>query len=147
MLEEDYSEELDRLLEACECDLAVPSQWQQRSGPIPSIENDRRHSDRQYVSVNAVLEYGQSLPGIPREHTMAKVLTRDLSDNGVGFYYSQQLFPGERVSLWLSSGKRTFQIVRCVRHNENCFEVGATLVETSDADAAEPHFSGSVELP
>jgi hypothetical protein len=134
MLEDDYSRELNRLLEACECDVAVPSEWQQRlnrRGVIPPIEGDRRAYIRHYFNVRAVLEYGQTLPGIPRQHTTAQVLTRDLAREGIGFFHAEQLFPGERVSLWLSSGKRLFEIVRCVQHNESCFEIGAVVVAES----------------
>ena len=138
MLEDDYSSELNRLLEACECDVAVPGEWQERlnrRGVIPPIEGDRRKFVRHYFSVQAMLEYEQTLPGIPRQHTMAQVVTRDLAREGIGFFHWEQLFPGERISLWLSSGKRPYEVVRCVQHNENCFEIGAVVEGAASAEA------------
>ncbi len=131
MLEDDYSKQLDRLLESCECDVAVPSEWEERlnrRGVKPSIEGDRRRYVRHHFTSSAVLEYGQTLSAIPREHTHTRVLTCDLSRAGVAFLHADQLFPGERVHLWLSAGKRAYEVVRCVQHDENCFEVGAILV-------------------
>ena len=133
MLEDDYSRQLNRLLEACECDVAVPSEWQDRlnrRGVIPPIAGDRRSFVRHYFNVPAVLEYEQSLPAIPREHTITQVVTRDLAREGIGFFHSDQLFPGERISLWLSSGKRCYQVVRCIQHRDNCFEIGAVVAES-----------------
>jgi hypothetical protein len=37
------------------------------------------------------------------------------------------LFPGERVELTLPTGRRHYLVVRCVRHNERCFEIGTEL--------------------
>ena len=130
MLEEDYSKLLTRLLEACECDLAVPSEWKDslgQRGVIPSIPGDQRRFVRHHFRDWAVLECDETFPSIPREHTMAQVLTRDISRSGIAFLHSDQLFPGERISLWLSVGKRSFVVQRCVQHNENCFEIGAEV--------------------
>ena len=132
MLEEYYSRELKRLLDTCECDVAVPSEWQQRvtrQGVIPPVERDRRQFVRHYFHRRLVLEYSQTFPAIPRQHTVARVVTGDLSRCGVSFLHSEQLFPGEQVLLWLPGGKRPYSVVRCVQRQENCFEIGAALAE------------------
>jgi hypothetical protein len=147
MLEDDYANYLNRLLEACECDVAVPSEWQDRltrRGVIPSISGDRRKYIRHYFNGRSVLEYDETFSSIPREHTTAQVVTRDLSRNGIGFLHSEQLFPGERVSLWLPIGKRTYVVARCVEHNDKCFEIGAVVADdgpeastTEDSDVVD----------
>ena len=132
MLEEDYSEILSKLLEACECDIAVPSEWQDhltRRGVIQPIPDDRRKYIRHHFSGWGVLEYDETFSSIPREHTIARVATLDVSRNGIKFLYSEQLFPGERVSLWLPIGKRSYVVERCVEHNDSCFEIGAALAD------------------
>ena len=130
MLEEDHSRLLKKVLEACECDLAVPSEWMDSlgcRGVIPSIPNEQRRFVRHRFSNWAVLEYDETFLSVPRKHTIAKVLTRDISRCGIAFFHSEQLFPGERVLFWLPAGKRSFVVLRCVQHNENCFEIGAEV--------------------
>jgi len=130
MLEEDYSELLDKLLETCESDLAVPSEWEDRlsqRGIIEPIHDDRRSYIRHRFTRPGMLEFDETFSSIPRDHTLAKVVTRDVSRCGIAFLYSEQLYPGEQVSLWLPIGKRTYIVERCIQHNDNCFEIGATI--------------------
>jgi hypothetical protein len=141
MLEDAYSRGLKKLLESCECDLAVPSEWLDRltrRGVIQPIADDRRRYVRHHFCGQSVLEYDQTLTSIPREHTIAQVVTRDLSRSGIAFLHSDQLFPGEQVSLWLPGGKRSYIVERCVELNDHCFEIGASVAdnvpEASTAD-------------
>jgi hypothetical protein len=132
MLEEDYSELLNKLLETCECDLAVPREWQDRltrRGVIQPVQDDRRQYIRHYFTCRGVLEYDETFPSIPREHTYAQVMTSDVSRCGIAFLHSEQLFPTERISLWLPTGKRTYVVERCVEQNENCYEIGAAVAD------------------
>ncbi len=132
MLEDHYSSRLNQLLEACECDVAVPSEWQDRltrRGVIQPIPGDRRKYIRHHFNGRGVLKYDETFPSIPREHTIKQVVTRDLSRGGMAFLHSEQLFPGERVSLWLPIGKRSYVVVRCIEHNDNCFEIGAAVAD------------------
>ena len=132
MLDDDYSRQLNKLLGACECDLAVPSEWQDRltrRGVIQPIPGDRRKYVRHHFNGLAVLEYDETFSSIPREHTIARVVTRDVSRNGIAFLHSEQLFPGERVSLWLPTGERSYVVMRCIEHNDKCFEVGLVVAD------------------
>lgn len=130
MLEDDYTKCLNKLLESCECDLAVPSQWQERlqqHGSTQPIPDDRRKSERHLFNSQGVLEFGQTFPAIPREETTAQVMMRDVSADGVAFLFSEQLFPGELISLWLPSGKQTYVVERCVGYSDDCYEIGAAV--------------------
>jgi hypothetical protein len=130
MLEEDYSEHLSKLLDTCECDLAVPSEWKDRlskQGVIKEIRNDRRKHVRHHFSRRAVLEFDQTFPSIPREPTLAQVVTSNVSRQGIAFLHSEQLYPGEQITLWLPIGKLAYVVERCVEHNDNCYEIGAKL--------------------
>ena len=132
MLEEDYSKLLNKLLETCECDLAVPRELQDRltrRGVVPLTQDDQRQYIRHHFNGPGVLEYDETFSSIPREHTIAQVMTIDISRSGIAFLHSEQLFPGERVSLWLPVGKRSYVVERCVEHNDSCFEIGAALAD------------------
>ena len=142
MLEDDYSRDLSKLLETCECDLAVPSEWLDcltRRGVIQPIPDDRRKYIRHHFGSQSVLEYDQTLSSIPREYSIAQVMTRDLSRSGIAFLHSDQLFPGEQVSLWLSIGKRSYIVERCVEHNDNCFEIGAVVADNGPEASTNEH--------
>ena len=130
MLEDDYSRRLNKLLDTCECDVAVPSEWQDhltRRGAIQPILGDQRRYLRYYFNGRAVLEYDETFSSIPREHTIAHVVTRDVSRSGIAFLHSEQLFPGERISLLLTVGKRSYVVERCVEHDDHCYEIGAAV--------------------
>jgi len=130
MLEDDYSGSLNRRLEACQCDIAIPAEWQDRltqRGVIQPVYDDRRKYVRYHFNGRAVLEYDETFSSIPRAHTFAQVVTRDFSRNGLAFLHSEQIFPGERVTLWLPTAKRTYVVVRCTEHNDRCFEIGVVV--------------------
>jgi hypothetical protein len=130
MLEEDYSKHLSKLLDTCECDLAVPSEWKDRlaqQSVIDPIREERRKYVRHHFIHRAVLECDQTVPSIPREPTLTQVVTSNVSRQGIGFLHSEQLFPGEQITLWLPIGKLAYVVERCVEHNDNCYEIGAKL--------------------
>ncbi len=132
MLEDDYTRCLNKMLETCECNVTVPRQWQGRltqRGVIDPVPDDRRNYIRHHFNSQAVLEYDETFSSIPREHTIVKVITLDISRGGIAFLHSEQLFPGERVSLWLPIGKRSYVVERCVEHNDSCFEIGAAVAD------------------
>ncbi|MEM9657436.1 MAG: hypothetical protein AAF961_03660 [Planctomycetota bacterium] len=135
MLEADYQQRLEQLLASCECDVAVPAQWKDllsQRGVLAPIPDDRQQFVRHLFNGRAVLEYDQTLPAISRKHHVAQVVTRDVSRRGVRFLHSEQLFPGEECALWLNTGRQTYEVVRCIRHNSRCFEIGAALRTRKD---------------
>ncbi len=130
MLEEDYSTLLERLLSTCECDIAVASEWEASltsGGVIPPLPNDQRAFLRHRYARRVLLEYQNTFSSIPRKRGQTLVVTRDLSRDGIAFLHAEQLFPGERITLWLPTGKKTYVVQRCLQHNEKCFEIGASL--------------------
>ncbi len=141
MLEDDYTRSLNRLVEICECDVDIPSEWRDRlarRGVIQPVPDDRRKYVRHRFSSQAVLEYGETFSSIPRDHTIARVVTCDVSRSGLAFLHSEQLFPGEQVTLWLPIGKRSYVVAWCVEHNDNCFQVGVTVAHDGrDASTTE----------
>jgi hypothetical protein len=68
-----------------------------------------------------------TLPAIERGQQVHCVLTKDISRGGLSFLHTEQLFPEERIKLWLPIGKHDALIVRCQRGNENCYEIGAVF--------------------
>lgn len=129
MLDGDYSERLAELLDRFPCRVELPSEWGDyflAQGTLHSIADDHRRFVRHILRVRAILETASSLPAIPRPHAYSGVYTRDISREGVSFLHTEQLFPGERGLLWLSTRKLAVTVMRCVRHNPRCYVVGCS---------------------
>ncbi len=130
MLEEDYLTTLSRLLEKLECHVQVPKQWDDfydRRGPVVATAEDRRRFARLHCPGRAVLQLETSLPAIYRGRQVHCVVTKDVSRSGLSFLHTEQLFPHEKVKLWLSMGKRNATVVRCQRRNKKCYEIGVVF--------------------
>lgn len=134
MLEEDYTSCLNKLLENCEHQLVIPSQLRDsltKRGPTPPSPNDLRKYVRYHFNGLSVLEVAQTFPSIPREKRVARVVTRNVSRGGIAFLHSEQLFPGEEVTMWLPSGKFRYVVVRCIAHHPRCYEIGADATQAA----------------
>lgn len=124
------AEALDRALGALPCAVDVPREWIDffsKSGPVPADPHERRRFPRFYLRRRALLEYQTTLGAFERAEAKCCVYTRDLARDGVSFLHVEQLFPNERMRLWLPDRQFEFHVVRCLRHNERCFEIGASF--------------------
>lgn len=101
----------------------------QRKGPVPTVDNDKRQFVRFYCSARGILYCRQSLPAIFRATSEYLVLVTNLSRGGLCFVHQDQLFPRERLSVWVESKRKLdIEITRCRMINEKCYEVGAKFV-------------------
>ena len=132
MLESNHPDALSVALAKLECQVRVPKKmvdfFTQR-GPLPTVPNEMREFPRFHHPARAILKLDQSLPTIPRQHELFCVVTRDISRGGIKFYHAQQLFPSEQIKIWLTTGIHDAFVVRCIRHNEHCYEIGAEFGE------------------
>jgi len=128
MLERSDPGQLNQLLKSLECNAQVPSHLQDlfsRRGVIEPTFDERRRFVRRHFPSKVVLELSQTVPGVSRDHKFYCVLTKDMSRNSIAILHSEQLYPGERLLLWLPIGKLRCQVSRCRRHNSQCFETCA----------------------
>jgi hypothetical protein len=126
--------------------LEPPEFWseiQSRRGAQKSRLDERRRFVRFWFPSRCVLELGPSLPAVPRAREFHQVWTRDVSRGGMSFLHSGQLYPGERVRLWLSSGKLECAVERCQRHNPHCWEIGAEITRIENHAAAKATSHGA----
>lgn len=131
MLEGNYSGSLEQLHSEAACDLLIPSHLKEslgRRGVASPVYDDERRYVRYHFNTKAIIEFSQTLPAISRKHTVARIVTRNVSRGGLAFLHSEQLFPGELVTLWLPKGKHNYRIIRCMAHGEQCFEMGAEVI-------------------
>jgi hypothetical protein len=113
------------------CEVNLPEAWEPgRKGPLPKRLDERRRYPRFHYCVCAALQHGSTFPSLHRAPAWHKVFTKDLSRGGIAFYHGEQLFPRERMPLVLCGhGTGTIEVVRCLRVQEDCYLVGARLVE------------------
>jgi hypothetical protein len=101
----------------------------QRQGPLPSLEGDKRRFVRFHLRARGILECRTTLPAIPRSSGRFLVLVKNLSRSGIGFLHEAQLFPRERLKIWVE-GRRwlPIEVARCRRLHDGCYEVGGRFV-------------------
>lgn len=75
-----------------------------------------------------ILRYRQTFPAIRRVSGLRSVLITNVSKCGVGLLNADQLFPSERMTLWMSEkGVVQITVARCRKINDHCFDVGAII--------------------
>ncbi len=96
------------------------------TGPLPRVLHDQRRFPRHYYRKRAILEQKDGL---------SRVFMINLSRESISFLHSQQLFPLDRVRLWVEAGVcMKVKIVRCRRIEDRCFECGARLLSNEGDD-------------
>ena len=102
----------------------------QGSGPTKTTRCEQRRYVRFLHMTRGILRYEQTFPSIGRSNALHTVLIINVSKCGVGLLNGEQLFPSERMNLWMA-GKGVFQVTvaRCRKINEHCYEVGAIIAE------------------
>lgn len=145
MLESNHAEKMSLLLNRLSCRIVMPDKYadlQNRRGILPSDMRERRRHARVYCPSKILVESFPTLPAIPRNHQYVVGYSVNISKSGICFLHDTQLFPGERVTLWTHKGQLTAMVARCMKYNDQCFEVGAMfhldepdetgMVETAD---------------
>jgi hypothetical protein len=131
MLDADRREKMKAVIDALPCHVVLPPEWNdffQRRGPVTPREDDEpRRFVRQHFPTRAIMELATSLAAIPRDYAKYVVLMKDISRQGASFLHVAQLFPGERVELTLATGRIPYTVMRCRRHNDCCYEIGADI--------------------
>jgi hypothetical protein len=130
MLDANRLEKLKAMLDALPCRVVLPTEWKgffARRGPLTSLGDEYRRFVRQHFPSRALLELSTSIAAIPRGYAKHVVLMKDISRQGVSFLHDAQLFPGERLELTLPTGRIAYSVVRCLRHNHRCYEIGAEI--------------------
>ncbi len=133
MLEDDYLQIVNSVLETVECQVKLPRALLDQLSPAgvtPALPADNRSHVRKRIFIKAVLKVWQSIPSVERKPQLFSILTKDMSLRSIGFFHTEQLYPGEHHFIFLNSAKMKCTVRRCRRHNEQCFEIGSTFDES-----------------
>jgi hypothetical protein len=132
MLDFDYSDRLESLIQSLGWQIELPADWSNyfnETGDYGTYANDQRQNRRVKVRTLAVLHYERQLPSVPREPALVGVYTRDFSRRGCGFLCPHQIYPQETVRLILPTFWIRLEIMRARRIGPSCFEIGGELLE------------------
>lgn len=114
------------------CEVELPPEWRHPSDDKVLFtyrpEDHRRFSRRGLLAI-AALQYRQTLPVLRRPNRWHRIYTVNLSQSGLAFLHSEQLFPRERMHILFPGGSdHIVEVARCRRINDRCFEIGARFV-------------------
>ncbi len=117
------SDQVINAFDVLQCKVQLPEEWDDFfsvSGNLAVHFEDNRKYNRHYLRRKAVLQRGD---------TYHVVYTKDISRFGIALLYHEQLFPCEKVTLWLPRQKQSYnlRVTRCLRLQENCYECGANF--------------------
>lgn len=97
-------------------------------------EVEQRQSPRILLMMPAAVDVSSSLPAFPRGDIRGQAIVCDASLRGMRFLFDQQLWPGERVSLYLPEALLKGEVARARRLQAHCYEIGVRL----DAPLSQP---------
>jgi hypothetical protein len=124
-----------KLIDALPCNVQIPAQWRdnfEKHGPMPVSHGERRRYSRLHCRSEknrAAMQCQPTLPQLKREPTWHSVYVANISREGLGLLHSEALYPREKLSLIMRSGKKLrLEVVNCRRVNTGCFEIGTEIV-------------------
>jgi len=132
MLEFNYSEQLDSLIQRLDWRIELPPDWVkffEESGTSASVAGDKRNNSRMCIRTLAVSHYETTLPSIPRAAETLGVYIRDFSRRGCGLISPVQMYPEEIVRIVLATFWIRLKVVRARRVGPACYEIGGELIE------------------
>ena len=105
----------------------------------PVMADDRRRYKRWNCRNVGALECRQTLAHVKRTQGWSRIFLKDVSLGGLAFLHSEQLFPLEQMRILLpekvlkplaeTHRKRIVEVVRCRKHGNRCYEIGAMYVD------------------
>lgn len=125
-MENSYAETLSGLIARLPETVQVPPHLTTDDGETCSPHVLRRFA-RKTVRAEMLCQIGGTLPSVPRNSEINKVISLDVSRGGIGFLMNKQLYPGEEVLLWTQIGRIPCGVARCLKHNDHCFEIGVEI--------------------
>lgn len=121
MLDFSHAAEIGDLWEKIESKAALPTTPEEffgKSGLKPLEEH--RAFVRHYLRCQGILR---------RDSETHAVYMKDCSRTGMGLVSPVQIFPRERIQLWMNPQRSySLEIIRCRRISANCYECGTIFI-------------------
>jgi hypothetical protein len=89
--------------------------------------NNSRAGVRYKALRRAAVQLQGGLPAFPCDGSLVGTIVQDFSRESMGILYHEQLFPEERLRLWMPSLSLEAKVIRCRRRGPQCYEIGLAL--------------------
>ena len=121
MLDLSNATEISEVWRSIDSQAALPTSPEEFFGKAgPKQADQQRAYERHYLRCQAILR---------RECETHAIYMKDCSRTGMGVISPVQLFPRQRVQLWMSPQRSySLEIVRCRRLGANCYECGTIFI-------------------
>lgn len=121
MLDLGHAAEIGDLWESIASRAALPTPPDEFFGKSGPKQPDRRRAyERHYLRCQAILR---------RECEDHAIYLKDCSRTGMGLVSPVQLFPRERIQLWMTPQRSySLEVVRCRRASAQCYECGTIFI-------------------
>ncbi len=128
MLDHDCQPALGELIEAAPNRLQVPPNLlRSLAAAKRHCPFEQRQSPRISLLLKGAADVSGSLPAFPRKDIRGRAIVCDVSLRGMRFLFDLQLWPGERVLLYLPEGQFAGEVARARRLQPQCYEIGLRL--------------------
>lgn len=132
MLDAIDTDDCQRVIDSVPCLVDIPQAYLeqlQEEGYLPSSPQEERKHARYRFCRNAALQILEDLPLLPRMRKISGAYLSSISIGGAAVLFDEQLYPKERVRIWLANDALAGEVSRCRRISERCYEVGIALDE------------------
>jgi hypothetical protein len=121
MLDLGNAAEISEVWRSTDSQAALPTNPEEFFGKAgPKQADQQRAYERHYLRCQAILR---------RECETHAIYMKDCSRTGMGIISPVQLFPRQRVQLWMSPQRSySLEVVRCRRLGTNCYECGTIFI-------------------
>lgn len=125
-------EDCQRVIESVPCLVEIPpalAEYLEEEGySAPSPLEERKYARYRFCRP-AALQILEDLPLLPRMRKTGGGYIVSISIGGAAILFDEQLYPQERVRIWLAAGTLSGTVARCRRLGTRCYEVGVILDE------------------
>jgi hypothetical protein len=125
-VENSYEQTLNGLMARLPETVQVPPQFS-ATDDRPRVSHELRRFARKTVRGEMLCQVAGTLPSVPRDTEISRVVSLDVSRGGFGFLMDKQLYPGEEILLWTQIGRVPCSVARCLKHGDHCYEVGVEV--------------------
>ncbi len=125
-MENSYAETLNGLIARLPQTVQVPPHLA-KNGRESCVPHDLRRFARKTIQGEILCQIDGVLPSVPRKSEVSKVDSLDMSRSGFSFLMDRQLYPGEEILLWTEIGRIPCGVARCLKHGDQCYEIGVEV--------------------
>lgn len=125
-------EDCQRVIDSVPCLVQVPAEYaellEEEGYATPSPMEERKYARYRFCRP-AALQIIEEIPLLPRMRKIGGAFLVSISIGGAAVLFDEQLYPQEKVRIWIAAETLTGTVSRCRRIGPKCYEIGVFLDE------------------